>query len=347
MNHFLRPAFVLALTALLAVACQDDDKDPVNNYTPTMYIVGELYMTLDEDVANQNPATRWKRWSGRAALWVDGELQLLGDDTSYSSAYSIAVSGSDIYVAGSYGYASNVAMLWKNGQVQQLSTGGDTWDIAYSVARHNGKTYAAGWKNEQATLWTDDVAQQLSTGTGYSSATAVVVDGNNVYVSGCEDVDEVEVATIWLNGEPQRLSTEWSTITDMVVYNGKIYAIGVEEKDGEDLSVLWVDGQAQYFGNDATFNSIAVADGKVYIAGSKETILGVEAATVWVNGVAKELNGAGKANGVAVYNDKYYVVGYGSTLQPTLWIEGEEPQELDNGGQKYAWLNDIVIQEKK
>jgi hypothetical protein len=66
-----------------------------------------------------------------AAFWKNGEAQNLTGGIPYSDAYSIFVSGSDVYVAG-YAYNINpnnnnivdrVAKLWKNGVLQNLTDG--------------------------------------------------------------------------------------------------------------------------------------------------------------------------------------------------------------------------------
>ena len=59
-----------------------------------------------------------------AKYWKDGQPTVLGAGTDGSYATSIAVSGSDVYVAGIEGNGTNdVAKYWKNGVAVDLTDG--------------------------------------------------------------------------------------------------------------------------------------------------------------------------------------------------------------------------------
>lgn len=59
----------------------------------------------------------------QAKVWVNGAGTVLGD--GWGSAESVFVFGNDVYVAGFYGdYPEIAAVLWKNGEIVTLSSGG-------------------------------------------------------------------------------------------------------------------------------------------------------------------------------------------------------------------------------
>ncbi|MBA3673788.1 MAG: hypothetical protein H0W75_02340 [Chitinophagaceae bacterium] len=58
-----------------------------------------------------------------AKIWKNGVATSLSDGTKDASAYSVFVSGSDVYVAGKEEAGSiTIAKLWKNGVATSLST---------------------------------------------------------------------------------------------------------------------------------------------------------------------------------------------------------------------------------
>jgi hypothetical protein len=59
-------------------------------------------------------------YNGHPVLWKNGVAQELTEGNGYatnSNAYSVFVSGNDVYVAG----FDNSARLWKNGVAQELN----------------------------------------------------------------------------------------------------------------------------------------------------------------------------------------------------------------------------------
>lgn len=176
--------------------------------------------------------------NGKATLWKNGVATTLAASTAKSTAYSVAVNGSDVYVAG-YGTDANntngIAILWKNGVATTLPAKNPNAE-AVSVYAAGGTVYVAGYtivqyQNNQdypnngilsyhaATVWVNGVATVLSDGNeAYfknngilqhgtntnrdSEATGVYANGSDIYVSGWEDYgDYGQVnATLWKNG---------------------------------------------------------------------------------------------------------------------------------------------------
>ena len=92
--------------------------------------------------------------------------------TGGSSASSIAVVGSDVYVGGS---DNNVAKYSKNGQVMTLTDG----TSASSIAIVGSDVYVAGYENNGsvsvAKYWKNGMAIPLTDGRQIARATSIVV----------------------------------------------------------------------------------------------------------------------------------------------------------------------------
>ena len=97
-----------------------------------------------------------------ARYWKNKALVVLAPGTHGSYAMSIAVSGSDVYVAGIENNGTNdVAKYWKNG-----------------------------------------VSVELTDGTHQGFVNSIFVNGNDVYVAGGETEPGITVGKYWKNGVP-------------------------------------------------------------------------------------------------------------------------------------------------
>ncbi len=171
---------------------------------PTVYVVGSEKRGTLHDVAT---------------VWKDGVATPLTDGSRYAWALSVAISGSDVYVAGTE-YAGTaglrIAMVWKNGVPTPL-TDGSKDARALSVTISGRDVYVAGaefggtapplhlaivWKNGvPAALPLTDVADD-------ASAESVAVSGDDIYVAGGVESRTsfsrssflFDVAMFWKNG---------------------------------------------------------------------------------------------------------------------------------------------------
>lgn len=151
-----------------------------------------------------------------AGLWKNGNRILLLSDYRIGGtalywgtfAYSVFVSGSDVYVAGGCEYMDTkdnnyheAAILWKN-NIEQSLTDGSSNALAYSVYVNGSDVYVAGNNGNYAALWKNGVAQYLTNGTNLAKATSVFVSNDNVYVAGYDG----NRAVLWKNNVAQYLS---------------------------------------------------------------------------------------------------------------------------------------------
>lgn len=306
-------------------------------------------------------------------LWKNGEARRLGNQSQRGRqrdkgrAYSVYVSGDDIYVAGcayisgkSYvtlwkngkpqlaedqSYASQqrvgVATLWKNGVAQRLSNTSGTQANCVYVSGND--VYVAGYERSRqganiAILWKNGMPQRLSNENSHAQANAVYVSGENVYVAGFErNLQGVNVATLWKNGDPQRLSGA----SDNAAPSNAKFADSLRrtvaaflKKDAARLS----DGSGNGSGNGQA-NCVYVSGDDIYVAGW-EYISGQSYATLWKNGKAQRLsdgNNSTQADCVYVSGENVYVAGHGGDFAALLWKNGVVQRLSDGSNEARAY----------
>ncbi|RYF26216.1 MAG: hypothetical protein EOO42_02130 [Flavobacteriales bacterium] len=145
--------------------------------------------------------------------------------------------------------------------------------------------YAVGRDGYVATYWKNGVATQLGTTAGSSDANALVLNGNDVYISGYQiGTNGKYVARYWKNG------------------------VGTDLTDGT---------------KDAMANDIVIVGTDIFIAGQETN--GQTAnwkAKYWKNGVPVTLSSEAEnavANGIAVVGQDVYVIG---TRREPSWLTG-------------------------
>lgn len=187
-----------------------------------------------------------------AVVWRNGIAIPLGDGTIDSYATSVFVMGDDVYVAGyeSYGAPSYTmrAILWKNGQPQQLTEG----YTANSVLVSGSDVYVAGSGYLDAMIWKNGEAQHFAT-PSQAAALSIYVAGADVYVGGYEYSDAGEnsygptKAMIWKNGVAQPLTTgnENAMVKSLRVLENDVYAVGAQG----DKAVIWKNGSVKVLGS--------------------------------------------------------------------------------------------------
>lgn len=203
-----------------------------------------------------------------ATVWTNGQSTLLtdGNDPNFAvplgtSGTAIAVSGSDVYVAGyatqcgiqspGNNYCGGVAVYWKNGSPVNLGTispqsfGSFATGIAVSgsAVSISGVT---GANPLQGVVWQNgtQVPLNLPVGTG-SLTSAVALSGASVYVAGSNDGS---IAGYWANGSFTTIGIQTSTqfpVTTEIALNGSdVYVAGslVSSQGPESSAIYWKNG---------------------------------------------------------------------------------------------------------
>ena len=320
--------------------------NPAIGPNTTIYIAGSAI-----PAGGVNSAEVWKLTSGSPTA-TSTALSMPSGMTS-SVADAIAVSGSDVYVAG---YASNgandIAVLWVNGAATILPSS-MTISEAGPIAVSGGNVYVTGFEedtaaNSTAVLWVNGVATTLAppSGKAYAGAFDIAVSGSQVYVTGIAyNTDSDEVAVLWVNGAATVLPAPSGLTGDycaqgIAISGGNVYVSGYTLPDvGNPTAISWVNNGAattlpippgdtpQGYGAGAT----AVLGNDVYVAGDGvSSATGNSTAAYWLNGTPTSLplptNTIGFpatsfAAGIGFSGSDVYVVGSAGQYA-TYWVNG-------------------------
>ena len=216
--------------------------------------------------------------------------------------------------------------------------------------------YAAGFENNAqgnpvGKVWKNGVLQTFTKNAGgivrtsetdgslvYSTATAIYVSGDDVFVTGFELLTSATVpfvrARLWKNGAVQHLDNrDFDHVAISIFVSGDdVYVLGYEfikETDTANI-IVWKNGKAEMIADiklqylsgvyvhsfSRIVNSIFVSDGVVYIAGFAN-----KQAKLWKNGEVENLDGGECAQSVFVSGEDVYVAGYGDS-GAKLWKNG-------------------------
>ena len=279
--------------------------------------------------------------------WLNGAPTTLPDSTGSvvgGSAAAVAVSGSDVYLAGIRGYdgdtshvpyttetaaypiTGGVATVWKNGKPASLPDLG-------SVGLVDSGKYAARFYSDYVS--------------------GIHVSGTNVYVSG-GSYYTVAHARYWVNGNPVDLTgnlyyvggdgTDGTpTSTSIYASGSDVYVSGFQSTTiGNPLAIYWKNGSPLFLSTDSLqgsmANAVVVSGTDVYIAGW-QNIGNYSRAILWKNGIADTLtsgNTSSAATSLFVNGNDVYVAGYtwmiGGHYIATYWKNGV-PVSLSDGTQ--------------
>jgi uncharacterized protein YpmS len=162
----------------------------------SVFVVGsDVYVAGAED-SSSIFSSGFNISSVRAKLWKNGIATSLTNSNSINKngiAYSVFVSGADVYVAGSTDDSVSVtgtqATFWKNGVPTYLTNGSnDAYATSISVSGNDvyvaGNEYnGVGLNNLSAKVWKNSTLTSLANGTTGNYASSIFVKGTDVYVT--------------------------------------------------------------------------------------------------------------------------------------------------------------------
>lgn len=337
------------------------------NYFLILIVMGffSCQKEISTEVSNTNTSTQVDVYvagyevTGTGAVakyWKNGQAVSLTDGTTYAAASSIAVAGTDVYVAGNEITAdrnSNIAKYWKNGIPVSLNDASKL-GAATSIAVSGSDVYVAGYLNNpntpgdygpHAVYWKNGNLTYLPENTrpvenGYwnnypiSSATSlansIFISGSDVYIAGQEHISRVQLPD---PNDPFGASSGIDAISALYWKNGKAVYL-----------ILGPYGSS--YADEA--NSIFVAGQDVYACGALD-------ARYWKNGTSFYLGGSNTyANSVFVSGSDVYVAGMQEDGEPVqgyfgtyykavakYWKNGTEVRLSD--GTKDAYATSIAV----
>ena len=272
-KFFLKRAILLIIALVMAtamlVSCKQKVVEPVEPEKPVVHDVYAVGYVYGGGIEN------------KAVFFKNGDMQLLPGGYS-TVANSVFVAGDDVYIVGcDQTPVKQTAMLWKNGQRQNLTLLSE-WNEANSLYVSDGDVYIAGYESiggkRVAVLWKNGTPQKLSDGKSDAVANSVYVSGSDVYVAGYGS----DGAVLWKNGTPQKL-TDHAVAKSVFVSGSDIYVAGYEK----DVAVLWKNGVAQKLSDGSKMiqaRSVFVSDNDVYVVGYKGDSWHSLSAILWKNG---------------------------------------------------------------
>ena len=294
-----------------------------NVYVAGRKYIGQLFLTV-------------------AMVWVNGVPMSMSEAPNNTSAFSVFVQGTDIYVAGHAESSLNqefTARLWKNGVPQFLGGVDDNTfsaSSASSVYVDGDNVYVAGYVTDQngfidAALWENGTLHKLTNAMGTAVASSVFVQNNEVYVAGRIS----DSAALWKNQSLiESFGGNPSSASSIFVEDNTVYVAGSETFGNSTKAIQWENGSPTVLTTDenlsgATGNSIFVDNGNVYVSGSE--INGGGILKLWTNGKLTNQFTDGSEGGasigqVFVDNGNVYVVGsisINNNLEAKLWVNGQ------------------------
>lgn len=323
---FLKNLLVTASAAILMFTSACTQSFPVIGQVTDVYVSGDSVSAA----YSSNQVVKY---------WKNGVAVNCSPGTQNNDCYSMAVSGSTVYLSGMLDQPENNlwnAMAWKNGTGVKLSTG--NYGSANTVKVSGNDVYYGGNIGNIATYWKNGVQGSVSDGLNYAFVQDMAFSGSDLNLLIQTQTDTTVTAAIWKSG----------VITNFYANTGQ-YArdvvMGELAISGSDIYVAATIpsandiGIAEYFKNGiatrlsdstktATAVSMAVAGADIYVAGSTTSQNGITQATYWKNGMPVNLSGgthAAYATSIFILENDVYVAGYesnGSVNIAKYWKNG-------------------------
>ena len=202
-------------------------------------------LTIGNNDEFQNTTVYWKN-----------QAQYTIAPGSESDARSIAVTGDNIYIAGSTippgGYGASPACYWINGTPVFLHA--HETGLAKAILVNAGDVHiagdiylpGAGVQLGTAMYWKNEVPLALTGHDSLSYANALALDGDDVYIAGAVAGPDYQFhAAYWKNGSLTVLDHSYSFANGIAVFEGDVYVVG---NRSVDKAILWKNGATTELG---------------------------------------------------------------------------------------------------
>jgi hypothetical protein len=227
-----------------------------------------------------------------AMLWENG-VGISLSDASFSSAYSIVISGNDVYIAEdtmSGGSNSPDGTYWLNGVPQYL----ENCEHANSILVTGSNVYVTGQSGYYATYWENGNPVYLTNGSTFSLANSIAISGNDIYVAGDTMTfsGQNTLGVYWINGIPMPLDNA-NHAACIAISNNDVYICG--QGGIYNGATLWENNVAMPLSTtlNSEGNSIFISGSDIYVAGDTTGLNSSTVAAYWKNGAASYLTKGG------------------------------------------------------
>ena len=238
---------------------------------------------------------------GGAKVWKNGQPYNSFTPSTNSTANSIFLNGTDVYVAGAFKTGASFIFtpkLWKNNILFPMITSNQNDSYANSVFVSGADVYVAGSENNTAVFWKNGVETYLANinpSNFGSFAFSIFIYGTDVYIAGIEGNGVNNVAKFWKNGIGSNLSdgTYSAYAKSVFVSNGDVYVAGYEKnQSGFYVAKFWKNGIVTSVTNGVTnayATGIFVKGTDVYVCGKEINSSGMSVAKFWKNSLPTNL----------------------------------------------------------
>ncbi len=290
-----------------------------------------------------------------AMYFINKKEYPLSSGLTTAGATGIAVSGSDVYVAGYERINSSIAArLWKNQVAATLYQGsGDS--KASGIAISGADVYITGYitngAHTQPVYWKDEQLFTLPISGQNGAATGICISGADLYISGVDSANGTVNACYWKNGQETLLPSAlpYTLASGIAVNATGVNVVGtsvssdqfsfVNAQSWSNNSPVTLQGNTDTTHSSAT--CIYVNGSDVYIGGEKDN-----AAAYWKNGapISVSEGPGGQINAITSYNNQLFAAGAQVNNTYTLacvWINADNVPVNFNGA--FATATGIVV----
>lgn len=238
--------------------------------------------------------------------------------------------------------------------ISASTSDGELSDTCAVTVRPPVSVYAVGTcGSNQAAVWHDGEMTLLPAG-DITTADAVYLHGEDLFVAGHIWNDNRWDACVWKNGENTVYGYSGfpSFINDIHVSEaGQVLACGYSSADGV-VPVLWIDGLAQQLPCESSYSEATALiedDGVVYVTGydyNTEYEMGIYGnGILWINGARTEISDGVEdfveCTDMEILNGIVYMCGTrtlssGAAEKPILYVDGEIRELPSYGSNTYA-----------
>ena len=175
-----------------------------------VYVAGNAYLNT-----GFTSVKYWKNGVGTTIVSNDPQ----SPPVYYTGNVGLGVNGNDVYVTGDVEGTDGdhvIATYWKNGTEVPLMSDQNTSSEVNNIAVINKTVYATGYYDYFAMYWVNGSAHKLNNGVDQYTATAITLNGTDIYVAGYSGYSDKKVV-YWKNGTLVPLTQKFSVATGIGV----------------------------------------------------------------------------------------------------------------------------------